>query len=83
MTKNYALCIDSSNEAITAVEHQMSSIEFTITRETEDDSRDLTVIVDYTRSAAGIDFAVEGGIELTASETDALYAAIIENEGDE
>lgn len=59
----------------------MASIEFTVTRETGDESRDLTVTVDYTRSAYGIDF--DAGIALTASETDALYAAIVEFEGDE
>lgn len=61
----------------------MASIEFTVTRETDDDSRDLTVTVEYTRSGYGIDFEIEGDVQLTASETDGLLAAIIENEGDE
>ncbi len=61
----------------------MASIEFTVTRETDDDSRDLTVTVEYTRSGYGIDFEVEGEVELSPSETDSLLAAIIENEGGE
>lgn len=61
----------------------MASIEFTVTRETDDDSRDVTVTVEYTRSGYGIDFEVADGVQLTASEADCLLAAIIENEGDE
>ncbi|KQU96473.1 hypothetical protein [Devosia sp. Root105] len=61
----------------------MASIEFTVTRETDDDSRDVTVTVAYTRSGYGIDFEVEGGVSLSPSETDSLLAAIIETEGDE
>ena len=61
----------------------MASIDFTITRETEDDSRDLTVTVDYTHSAYGIDYAVEGGVELTETEQDMLFAAIRDQDGED
>ena len=60
------------------------TIELTITREDAEASRDLTVLVEYTRSAYGIDFAVlDEGIELTPAETDALYEAIWECEGED
>lgn len=55
------------------------NMDYTITR----DGDDVTVSVSYTHSAAGIDFAVSDGIELTQAETDNLYAAICEFEGEE
>jgi hypothetical protein len=60
----------------------MSTIELTITREDDEDSRDVTVTVAYTRSGCGIDYAVEDGIALSPSEEDALFAAIVENEAE-
>lgn len=55
------------------------NMEYLVTR----DGDDLVVNVEYTRSAYGIDFAVSDGINLDQAETDNLYAAICEWEGDE
>lgn len=60
---------------------KMSNMEYTITRETDDASTDIVVNVEYTYSAYGIDFSVSDGVELDQYETDCLYTAIVEEEG--
>lgn len=61
----------------------MNTIDFTITRETEDDSSDIVVTVGYEHDAYGIDIVPPAGIEFSAAEKDALFEAIREQDGED
>ena len=60
----------------------MASIDFTITRETDDESTDLTVTVEYEHDAYGIAIVPPVGIEFSPIEKDALFEAIREQDGE-
>lgn len=65
----------------------MSSIEFIVTRETEDSSDDLPLVVDYTYSAHGIDHEAKDAdgnlVTLTEAEQERLFEKIREEAAEE